>query len=477
MSDSLEPLLDQDQQLARQAATQSGSLLRLRDVQALNRSFRRLAEVQESLLDRLESLEEEKSAQNRANGPLMAMGGVILGCGLALVAFVMWQDKSAGEVLPVVVQQEPAVVNVPPAEITVQGPDNTELVAAFKTMNANMEKVIAGQASDREQLGDLTAKLLLSEEEKLNLMKEFALAEEKYKADVEKASKAELVQPLANVDLNLPGESTAVEPASVAAKVLAPAITWVGVVNGLLAADGYSALRLQQATRVPGKAALADVTWMSWNREGLVDTIVHADRLEFEMHRMSGVLVLRFFDGSLTAEGLRTALPEAGMRLDLESQNLNAWMEHFPELKESTLQAAPVVSNATPNSEGVTPPAGNFMSDAHKVRKALDDLISLRGSFSFYRLSSLESVDGNLLRLVQINWHDNSGRLVKTIEADSLEVILHKNSSVELLLRKGAFLDGSKKSPFSSDRFSLHLPRQDISAWRASGVPFTDSSQ
>lgn len=477
MSDSLEPIPNQDQQLARQAATQPGSLLRLRDVQALNRSFRRLAEVQESLLDRLESLEEEKAAQNRMNGPLMAMGGVILGCGMALVAFVTWQDKPAGEAVPVVVQQEAAVVNVPPAEITVQGPDNTELVAAFQTMNANMEKVIAAQASDREQLGNLTEKLLLSEQEKQNLMKEFALAEEKYRADLEMNSKAELAQPLANVDLNLPGESTTAKPVSAAAEAIAPEKTWIGVVNGLLAADGYSALRLQQATRVPGEAALTDVTWMSWSREGLVDTIVHADRLEFEMHRMSGVLVLRFFDGSRTADGLRTALPNAGMRLDLESQNLNAWMEHFPELKESTLKAVAAVSNAAPHAGGVIPPVGEFMSDARKVRKALDDLISPRGSFSFYRLSSLESVDGSQLRFVQMNWHDNSGRLVKTIEADSLEVILHKNSSVELLLRNGAFLDGSKKSPFSSDRFSLHLPRQDMLAWRASGVPFTDSTQ
>ena len=477
MSDSLEPIPDQEQQLARQAATQPGSLLRLRDVQALNRSFRRLAEVQESLLDRLESLEEEKAAQSKANGPLMAMGGVILGCGLALVAFVLWQDKAVTESAPVVVQQEPAVVNVPPAEITVQGPDNTELVAAFQTMNANMEKVIAAQATDREQLGDLTAKLLLSEEEKLNLMKEFALAEEKYKSDLDAAAKPQEVQPLAKVDLRLPDESALAEPVGAVAEVLAPEKTWVGVVNGLLAADGYSALRLQQASRVSGEAALADVTWMAWNREGLVDTIIHADRLEFEMHRMSGNLVLRFFDGSRTADGLRAKLPSEGLRLDLESQNLAAWMEHFPELKESSLQAGPSVANATQGVDSNKPPSGNFMTDARKVRKALDDLISPRGSFSFYRLSSLESVDGSLLRFVQINWHDNSGRLVKTIEADSLEVILHNNSSVELLLRNGAFLDGPKKSPFSSDRFSLHLPRQDMPAWRASGVPYTDATQ
>ena len=44
----------------------------------------------------------------------------------------------------------------------------------------------------------------------------------------------------------------------------------------------------------------------------------------------------------------------------------------------------------------------------------------------------------------------------------------------ELLLRNGAFLDGGVKSPFSSDRFSLHLPRQDLQAWRDAGVPFTE---
>ncbi len=90
MSDSLEPLPDPEQQLARQSATQPGSLLRLRDVQALNRSFRRLAEVQEALLDRLETLEEEKTQNRRLQGPPTAIGGAGLGCGLGANAFVVW---------------------------------------------------------------------------------------------------------------------------------------------------------------------------------------------------------------------------------------------------------------------------------------------------------------------------------------------------------------------------------------------------
>ncbi|MBT5120957.1 MAG: hypothetical protein HOM34_09575, partial [Planctomycetes bacterium] len=44
---------------------QGGSMLRLRDVQVLNRSFRQLAEVQEALLDRLEELENERTSPRR----------------------------------------------------------------------------------------------------------------------------------------------------------------------------------------------------------------------------------------------------------------------------------------------------------------------------------------------------------------------------------------------------------------------------
>ena len=475
MSDSLEPLPDPEQQLARQSATQPGSLLRLRDVQALNRSFRRLAEVQEALLDRLETLEEEKAQGGRLQGPLMAIGGVVLGCGMALIAFVMWQDK---ESTPVVVQQEPAVVNLPTPEIVVQAPDNAELAAALDAMNKNMAKVFEAQQADREQLGDLTQKLLVSEEEKLRLMREFAQAEDQYRQDLADAEVRE-AEPDAFV-LQKPGGQNAGASGPASASIAAPERTWVAVVNGLLAADGYSSLRLQKADRLEGEAALGNVTWMAWNTEGLVDSIIHAERLDFEMHRMTGNLVLRFHQGSRTSNGLRSALPESGMRLDLASRNLDAWIAHFPELEEASAVTPPLEGGvqdpkAIAAGPGASPaPAGDFLTDARRVKKALDDLISPRGSFSYYRLSALDKVDGRQLRLVQINWHDNSGRLVKTIEADTLEVLLHPNDSVELLLRNGAFLDGSLKSPFSSDRFSLHLPRQDLGAWRASGVPYTE---
>jgi hypothetical protein len=478
MNDGLEPIPDDEQQLAVPGTTQPGSLLRLRDVQALNRSFRRLAEVQEALLDRLEALEEEKAETSRFNGPLMAMGGVVLGLSMAVLAYVIWQDKE-----PLVMPAGPAPeITVQAPDVTVEAPDNSALTQAMSDMNANIASVLEAQREDRQQLGELTAKLLLSEEEKNDLMREFALAEERYQSDLDAADAVakENARTGAGSTLKMPtgGDSSAANSA-----FLDPDESFVETLNGVLAADGYGSLRLQAGILGDNEASLTNVTWMSWGRNGLAETVMRAARLEFELHQMTRTLVLRFYDGHRIAEGLRTQLPASGLRLDLEDVSVATWLGLLPGLAKATpvpvviaaetTPDVPAVASATqePPKQPVTPTATN----SKVVRKSLDDLISHRGSFSYYRLNSLGSIDGKLLKMVQINWHDNSGRLVKTIEADTLEVILHPGGSVELLLRNGAFLDGGVKSPFSADRFRLHLPSQDLNSWRNSGVPYTES--
>ena len=130
MSDSIEPIDSGEIDLAPAQQQQPGSLLRLRDVQALNRSFRRLAEVQEVLLDRLEELEEEKIKQSKFNSPLLAISGMVLGIGLTAVAFVYMQPASE-----ILVQQEPAPITITQPEIVIQAPDNTELNDNFAKLS------------------------------------------------------------------------------------------------------------------------------------------------------------------------------------------------------------------------------------------------------------------------------------------------------------------------------------------------------
>jgi|FLOH01.1.fsa_nt_gi hypothetical protein len=472
MNDTLEPIPDDEQQLAVQGTTQPGSLLRLRDVQALNRSFRRLAEVQEALLDRLEALEQEKAATSRFNGPLMAMGGVAIGLSVAVLAYVLWQDKTP-LVIPAAAMPE---ITVSAPEVTVAAADNTELVQAMSEMNANIASVLQTQREDRQQLGELTAKLLLSEEEKNQLMREFALAEEHYQEGLAVAAKASAERAAKAPTLLTPPTSSAGSLS--ASNFVDPDALFVQAINGVLSADGYGSLRLQAGVLGADETSLTNVTWMSWGRDGLAETVIRAARLELELHQMTRTMVLRFYAGHRIAEGLRTPLPEAGLRLDLEDVSTAAWIKLFPGLVNTAApvlvaggaSGAPLETEVPPNL--ATAPA---LGSVQAVRKALDDLISHRGSFSYYRLNALGSMEGGLLKMVQINWHDNSGRLVKTIEADSLAVILHAGGSVELLLRNGAFLDGGVKSPFSADRFRLHLPSQDLDSWRNSGVPYTES--
>ena len=444
MSDSIEPIDSGDIDFAPAQQQQPGSLLRLRDVQALNRSFRRLAEVQEVLLDRLEELEEEKIKQSKFNSPLLAIAGMVLGIGLTAVAFVFLQP--AREMM---VQQEPAPINISQPEIVIQAPDNTELNDNFAKLSASLSAVISAQNSDREQMSDLTAQILSSENQNSALRQAMADIQEQHQRELEEVKKRQQ-SAIAIPALQVP------PIASPALAATVPASELVIKLNALLASAGYSKTQFQVATKVDGVAELKNVILLSWNASGKLESMIDATNVKLELHKMSHTVVMTFSDGSRTVGGVaKVALPDEGVRLEFSEVNTEVWTEQFPEL---------IIANP---STSVRQSANN----SDQVKAALDTLISKRGSFSYYKLSALGEINGDALRYVQINWHDNSGRLVKTIEADSLLVVLHKSGSVELQMRNGAFLSGNQRSPFSSDRFSLHLPRQEMQLWRDSIVP------
>jgi len=444
MSDSIEPIDSGDIDFAPAQQQQPGSLLRLRDVQALNRSFRRLAEVQEVLLDRLEELEEEKIKQSKFNSPLLAIAGMVLGIGLTAAAFVYMQP--AREMM---VQQEPAPINISQPEIVIQAPDNTELNDNFAKLSASLSAVISAQNSDREQMSDLTAQILSSENQNSALRQAMADIQEQHQRELEEVKKRQQ-SAIAIPALQVP------PIASPALAATVPASELVIKLNALLASAGYSKTQFQVATKVDGVAELKNVILLSWNASGKLESMIDATNVKLELHKMSHTVVMTFSDGSRTVGGVaKVALPDEGVRLEFSEVNTEVWTEQFPEL---------IIANP---STSVRQSANN----SDQVKAALDTLISKRGSFSYYKLSALGDINGDELRYVQINWHDNSGRLVKTIEADSLLVVLHKSGSVELQMRNGAFLSGNQRSPFSSDRFSLHLPRQDMQLWRDSIVP------
>jgi len=228
---------------------------------------------------------------------------------------------------------------------------------------------------------------------------------------------------------------------------------WLGATNGLLAVSGFDHLRFESGTRVEGETTLRDVTLLEWNREGVIETVTKAQSAAFEIHQMTGTLVVLLLDGHRIHAGSRTNLPVEGLRLEFAGIDTALWLDHFPELAASV---------------------GSDPGFAAKVREELDELLSTPSPGGYFRIPVMESVTGSTLRLVQVNRYDNGGRLVRTLAADSLEVRLHPGGDVELLFRDGAILEGGLERPFYEDRFRVYLPRQDLDKWRRGDIPVVE---
>jgi hypothetical protein len=430
-------------------------MLRLRDVQVLNRSFRQLAEVQEALLDRLEELENERTSPRRWLMPAVAIACTVLGIGAAAVAMIQYQKAQP---TIEVIAQAPEIV-VQPTPVTIEVPDDPALRDALQAFTSEVAAMRQGQGNLQEQNAALVSKLLSTEEEKMALLRRVTDLEER----LVEAPGDSLAYTNAARATKLNDDNSASNSAGVSS-VQSSDDPWVGVTNGLFSADGYHRVALREAKRVPDLPILHDAVWLEWNSEGILDGVIHAKRVEFALQQMTRNLVVTFFEGSRTRNGARVALPEKGLRLDFADVDPRPWLSHWPALAVSTAR----INGA--REPGVTPAA----SDPETLRRSLDTLMSTRRAYGYYRLAALGSVDGDILRMVQINWFDGAGRLIKTIEADSMEIRIHRTGSVELLLRGGALLEGGMKRPFYEDRFRLHLPRQPLEQWRATGVPVTE---
>ena len=147
------------------------------------------------------------------------------------------------------------------------------------------------------------------------------------------------------------------------------------------------------ATKVDGVAELNNVILLSWNASGKLESMIDATNVKLELHKMSHTVVMTFSDGSRTVGGVaKVALPDEGVRLEFSEVNTDVWIEQFPELI-------------------IADPAANVpqsVNNSGQVELALGSLISQRGSFSYYKLSALVEINGDELRYVPINWHDNS---------------------------------------------------------------------
>lgn len=481
------------------SAEQSEVLLRNRDVQALSRSFRRMAEVQEAMLEHLDGIEESRS--RRWILPALALGSLVLGAGLATFGLLWYQDQQPQTPVEVRFDSpgEPAAITVESPEVTVQAPDNGINAELLEALIERMERIGDTQEADRRLIAELSGRIVDGE---LGVMR---MLQEMEQADV---AQAEAAAAEADIEANAQPASAELDstPSSPTSSELSVDAVdenevWLGAMNGIIALGGSPEFRFRKGERVAGKPMLRDVLFLSWGEDGLIDSVVRADRAEFKLQQSSATVEIHFFEGTRTRGASKTLLAGGGMRVILREVDVRAWLEHFPELAVSSadLESAapaqdpapersnPAAERSDPESgaEGVEPvaeaPEEAPITEAwatekvETMRQGVDALLSVERASGFYRLQRVQGATDQALQGVRLAWYDSSGRLFQYVEADSLEIAPRGEGWLELRFRDGAFRRQDKLTPFQGGLYRLHLADQDLAAWKATGAPILEA--
>lgn len=494
---------------------QSEVLLRNRDVQALSRSFRRMAEVQEALLEHMDANEGRRSRPWVL--PFLAFGALVLGGGLATVGLLWFQDQQERRPMEVhldnPVGEGSPTVHVAAPEVTVQAPDNGIDAALIEAMIARLEKLGDTQEADRRLIAELSGRLVDGELGVMRMLQEMEANDQASAAPASARNSAPSDSSAAALPERVEGAESASPPAPTEAALDLDQI-WLSALNGLIAFDGHPDLRFRKGQRVEGQPILRDVLFLTFGADGLIDSVVRAGRAEFHLQQSTHSLEIMFSDGTRTRGASKTVIAGGGLRVALPDVEVRAWLDHFPALIEgrrfddlarlgyeagqlsdgnaaaaaevaeagessdpateagaSTEPATPV-SETTSAQEEASKPDSVWASDrVEAMRAAVDTLLAVERASGHYRLRKVGGVEAQALLNVQLAWYDANGRLFQYVEADRLEISTRGEGWLEMRFHEGAFRRNDKKTPFQGGVYRLHLSDQDLAAWQAAGAP------
>ncbi|HEX9792429.1 MAG TPA: hypothetical protein VGC54_00455, partial [Planctomycetota bacterium] len=242
-----------------------GSLLRLRDVQALNRSFSRLAEVQESLLEHMVQMHEERRGPSRVGALVLAVCTAVLGVGLGLLAMA-WLEQQRG-LAPVTVSSAPPEIVVSPPKIEVLMPESSLDGELLTVMREQMDSLRSEREADRDMMRGLAEQLFQRETANLAALQQATLAAVGGEDPVPPEASAggrdgATAGPAATGTAGSAAAALEVEGQRAPSEPGEEARTWLAVANGLLALDGYDYLHFDRGTRAPGTSKLTGVVLM-----------------------------------------------------------------------------------------------------------------------------------------------------------------------------------------------------------------------
>ena len=151
---------------------------------------------------------------------------------------------------------------------------------------------------------------------------------------------------------------------------------------------------------------------------------------------------------------------------------------HIGEVSERAMREAEAFGTlqglATHSGETATLelPAGRDMLIVSEIVSAhlLGSAPSLGTRWPMYATSTGKAYLAALPAEARLGWLDAAGRLDRKLFADKLTIV-PQTSGIVLELADGAQLRADVKTPFLEGRHTIFLPRADVEAWRAAGLP------
>lgn len=182
---------------------------------------------------------------------------------------------------------------------------------------------------------------------------------------------------------------------------------------------------------------------------------ISAASLTLEGSQSGHSLTLVFRNGSRRESGVETFFAGGEYRLTFRYVDPEPFAVEFPELFDPERWAQPVDDGrwSRPN-----------------VRRQLNVLLSEDLDGQRFQLEWLGGVVGDVLRDVELSETGSDGQVRRRLFADRLRLSL-QSGWIVLQLEDGVSFQGGVQAPFLDGQLRLVLPRANLSAWQAAGLP------
>lgn len=246
--------------------------------------------------------------------------------------------------------------------------------------------------------------------------------------------------------------------AAASARSLAPIPEGVRVclaaLHECLHAEGFLHQRFLSASALDG-FGLHEVELLVTDADGLGVEYLRAKKMIAELDRGKGKLVLRFFEGTRTKDGVRAELAADGWPLVFQPIDARMFEERLPYLvRPEGIYPEPAVGERKRPASDLDPITRLQWLDR------FDRLLADAGTAEELRINRCRGLHEGHFLSVQLLGTDNQHRLLSSADCERMAIEVDEAAGVvSLLLKNGVLRRGGVESTITAEGFRMLLPK------------------